>query len=1335
MNTNLLIEATPSENTKPMTAGSDPQPAESSKAPKMPSVASIRHAPLLLDHNYGQPPPMTPPDSISPGPEDADTGNEDDEDDSVTRCICEFDHDDGYMICCDKCSVWQHIECMGISSDAVPDNYLCDQCQPRMLDRERARAIQQRKREEQSDDDDEDNDSEEDRETPTYTAVSNTPTRITLTAKVSRKRKRGPSKIKVKEHNSTHAESHDKEKKPKRRKRQKQKPSPAFVPVDEGTNEAWDNTCNSYDDYEELKENIYGKEFEQLALNSIQENGCAPVIANDEQLCKVVEVERFRKGIVTTEDLDKNKFIIQCKGKLMLFATFRAENPFFKRCSPYVFYYSEMDHLQLCVDARTHGNDARFARRSCSPNSVVKHFLLNGRVCLGIFSSCPLPKGAEITIPFEFQFEEYHSYMDCACRQEMCAVMKYNSKNQNQNHDAHAQKRLKPYEEDSNSNSQQKMSPLRVSLPNSQGLQGDSDSDIENNPEKQAAKKTREQRKLEVYLKQIEKMEKKEKRKQQTQKDSKQEQMSPVSQLEAPFNNKLATSIKNVKGMKRTMNKRRTGALGVKKKRTRLSSCSSEPLSPDDHSSTASTPTTPMVTSASSQPDAVPESSSGTPSTSPSRAFRFSKDSKQCLEEEVKETPSSGDAVASMKTEPVEQSVASTPGSPITPRDDSDAKPVLNTATSTTEQDPLPDSSDAVTGSDAVCSSTTDSNQLSKDVKKTLPDCLTEISASMVSGTNTPSPCPSTAGSPTSAESSGCSVTTERTSPGPAPGSPLASVKFGQRMSRTSPLYGSLKKRWLFQYLYGQNLTNDRPPNGVRINVNNTMHRPVNGKMIPPALRRNGLPKMIDPLPPKKRRLRIFHNLSSEWNETPGMLLSQALREAEPLYVSSPAPLEQPVQIVLADSVNNLQPHRGEATTNNEQPFSTEDSLLRIKTSTTPSGTEPPYVNSTVTLATNSAEISQRRPIDPRLGNSCPVTSSGVNPALSPGGGWPVATSAVPALAVTGQPVLSYSQNNDSSGTPGKKKVSLLEYRNRSRNRLSVDLPRPLPPSTAPSTAPVSASVALFSSSVIKSAVSLPNLTVSPAPSTITHRPVSSVAEMNGPHLEPVSPDLEDKSGLSQQSSKFPNSSFGRGVFSSRLEIKGAMNADGDSRLKREIQKKHEQLSRKEQEKVLFAEKLTSLISEELQKDSKAKPSSMMGRSPSTSSSESSNPSAEFLGDAMEIEDDDNNSNSSIYVNTPVISHSTHLSHSTLAHSTQIPQRSSLLSQFHQPSVNHRIGHPPVYVSQQAAHQLSSPSQPPPRLPSNSPKYLVTSPSGSAHVRFQSPYQGSPSQTAGFFHH
>ena len=154
-------------------------------------------------------------------------------------------------------------------------------------------------------------------------------------------------------------------------------------------------------------------------------------------------------------------------------------------------------------------------------------------------------------------------------------------------------------------------------------LQGDSDSDIENNPEKRG-KKSREERKLEAYLKQIEKMEKKEKRKKESQKELKPEQISPVSQ-EAPFS-KLSS--KNIKVMKRTFNKRRTVTPGFKRKRARLSSCSSEPLSPDDHSSTASTPTTPMVSSASCLPD-VQEPCSVTPSTSPSQSFRFPKDSKQ----------------------------------------------------------------------------------------------------------------------------------------------------------------------------------------------------------------------------------------------------------------------------------------------------------------------------------------------------------------------------------------------------------------------------------------------------------------------------------------------------------------------------------------------------------------------------------------------------------------------------------------------------------------------------------------------------------------------------------
>ena len=36
--------------------------------------------------------------------EDDDDEDGDNDDDAITRCICDYLHDDGYMICCDKCS-------------------------------------------------------------------------------------------------------------------------------------------------------------------------------------------------------------------------------------------------------------------------------------------------------------------------------------------------------------------------------------------------------------------------------------------------------------------------------------------------------------------------------------------------------------------------------------------------------------------------------------------------------------------------------------------------------------------------------------------------------------------------------------------------------------------------------------------------------------------------------------------------------------------------------------------------------------------------------------------------------------------------------------------------------------------------------------------------------------------------------------------------------------------------------------------------------------------------------------------------------------------------------
>ena len=63
---------------------------------------------------------------------------------SITRCICGFTHDDGYMIWCDGCNVWQHLSCMELDPSSLPEVYYCEICQPRPVNSDRAKQIQRR---------------------------------------------------------------------------------------------------------------------------------------------------------------------------------------------------------------------------------------------------------------------------------------------------------------------------------------------------------------------------------------------------------------------------------------------------------------------------------------------------------------------------------------------------------------------------------------------------------------------------------------------------------------------------------------------------------------------------------------------------------------------------------------------------------------------------------------------------------------------------------------------------------------------------------------------------------------------------------------------------------------------------------------------------------------------------------------------------------------------------------------------------------------------------------------------------------------------------------------
>ncbi|XP_038668365.1 histone-lysine N-methyltransferase SETD5 isoform X5 [Scyliorhinus canicula] len=563
---------TPDTSYSDMAAGSDPESVEAS-----PAVAEKNNYPNhnygsaqhhgyrglpYADHNYGAPPPPTPPASPPPqtiiarvelnrlrcqryddNSEDSESSSEDE---NIPWCHCSLTQD-GFIIACENC---------------------------RGLDRRKVIRLQRRKQENVSGGDSsatESGDEEVSPSTVSYTATQHTPTSITLTVNrvkrtKAKKRKRSTEKArnapKVKKIKAFREGS-------RRSMRMKNSLSEAHA-LDENTAEGWENRIRLWtDQYEESFANQYSADVQNLlelyrltmkdsvgknvVLDTINktELACNNTILGSQmqlQLGKVTRVQRHRKILRAARDLTPDTLIIEYRGKVMLRQQFEVNGHFFKRPYPFVLFYSKFNEVEMCVDARTFGNDARFIRRSCAPNAEVRHMIADGMIHLCIYAITNIPKDSEVTIGFDYEYSSCKYKVDCACHKgnQNCPVQKHNQGSMEPPVGAETRRRKARRKEwemeselnqasDENSNQQQEepaepkdQPELPAQNPASDSEEGPGEGDRikieEENEESEMdeqlralaqSKLSREQRKMEAIMQVFENLEKRKKRREQ----------------------------------------------------------------------------------------------------------------------------------------------------------------------------------------------------------------------------------------------------------------------------------------------------------------------------------------------------------------------------------------------------------------------------------------------------------------------------------------------------------------------------------------------------------------------------------------------------------------------------------------------------------------------------------------------------------------------------------------------------------------------------------------------------------------------------------------------------
>ncbi|KAJ8774125.1 hypothetical protein K2173_009556 [Erythroxylum novogranatense] len=132
---------------------------------------------------------------------------------------------------------------------------------------------------------------------------------------------------------------------------------------------------------------------------------------------KLVQTEKCGAGIVADEDIKKGEFVIEYVGEVIDDKTCEERLWNMKHRGETNFYLCEINR-DMVIDATYKGNKSRYINHSCSPNTEMQKWIMDGETRIGIFATRRIKKGEHLT--YDYQFVQFGADQDCHCGAADC---------------------------------------------------------------------------------------------------------------------------------------------------------------------------------------------------------------------------------------------------------------------------------------------------------------------------------------------------------------------------------------------------------------------------------------------------------------------------------------------------------------------------------------------------------------------------------------------------------------------------------------------------------------------------------------------------------------------------------------------------------------------------------------------------------------------------------------------------------------------------------------------------------------------------------------------------